>query len=206
MLRLLRVSPRLSAAACRAAQADAPIQQASCSPIRRDHRESSRRTIGPVIDALAQFRPARRADRPFWNAGRPRDVAREADGLFFYARGDRPRHAAHLRYRHRGRDRRVPEDDFDQLKPNGGVRAHDRHGAGAVPAVRPGPRRAAPPWTPSRAGPDPARSQPCARRSTETRPGAAARKERLERLLTRASAKRRGPDRGHQELRRRSER
>ena len=84
--------------------------------------ESSRRTIGPAIDAIAesglpeaQVVLQKWQNREMW--------LRESDGMFFWAE-EIDRDTLRIFDFDTGDDLgEVPDDDFDQIKPNSGIRA-----------------------------------------------------------------------------------
>ncbi|AJE48889.1 urea ABC transporter permease subunit UrtB [Celeribacter indicus] len=122
MSRLLIAAVLLVVALSQAASA----QDGSIQTVLQDHREaieaSSRRTIGPAIDAIANSGlPAARGvlrewqDRNMWQ--------REEDGLFFHAE-EVDRDTLRIYDFDTGEVvGEFPEDDFDQLRPNSGIRA-----------------------------------------------------------------------------------
>lgn len=94
-----------------------------------------RRSVGVVIDDLvasglpqAQTFLERWAGREVWQ--------RETDGLFFYAEETSGDTLALTDVDSGEQTTDVPDDDFQQVKPNGRRAPGDRHRAGAVPAVR----------------------------------------------------------------------
>ncbi|WP_292287231.1 urea ABC transporter permease subunit UrtB [Marivita sp.] len=104
-----------------AQQADAPIQQ-----VLQSHRdillESSRRTIGPAIDTLANSGlPAAQDVLERWQT---KDMwFNEDSGLFVYAEEIDRDTLRIFDFANGSEIGIVPDDDFDQLKPNSGIRS-----------------------------------------------------------------------------------
>jgi len=181
--RLLTVVFCLGAAPLAAQTPDAPIQR-----VLQEHREiileGSRRSIGPAIDAVAASGlPAAREVLSRWQA---REMwVEEASGLFIYAEEVDRDTLRVFDFADGSEIGVVADDGFDQIRPNGGIRA--MIGAALVRFQL--------------SDPDPDLRQrgldaierdaeashlPALRASIEGEPDAAirARKERLERLLT----------------------
>jgi urea transport system permease protein len=104
-----------------AQQSDAPIQQ-----VLQSHRdillESSRRTIGPAVDALANSgQPAAQDVLERWQS---KDMwFNEDSGLFVYAEEIDRDTLRIFDFADGSEIGIVPDDDFDQLKPNSGIRS-----------------------------------------------------------------------------------
>jgi len=163
-------------------------QQSAIQELLQQNRElietSSRRSIGPAIDALADsgLPSAQRVlekwqNKELWQ--------RESDGLFFFAE-EIDRDTMRLIDIETGADLGpVPEDDLDQLKPNSGIRG--MIGAALVRFQLGDPDPARRRDALQAIERDPEASHLAALRGSiesETEPAIRAGKERLERLLT----------------------
>jgi len=167
----------------RAQDADAPIQQ-----VLQEHAEiilsSSRRTIQPAIDAIrdsdldeAQLVLEKWAAREMW--------ANEESGLFVYAEEAGDDMLRIFDFATGDAIGEAPEDDFEQLKPNSGIRGLINSALVKFQLSDPDPaNRIAALTSLSRNGNE--SHLPVLRASIEDEPDAEikARKERLERLLT----------------------
>ncbi|WP_407492091.1 urea ABC transporter permease subunit UrtB [Pseudooceanicola sp. MF1-13] len=186
LLMALAVSVSLSALTAlpgNAQDADAPIQQ-----VLQDHAEiiikSSRRTIQPAIDAVrdsdldaAQLVLEKWAAREMY--------VNEATGLFVYAEEADDDMLRIFDFATAAEVGEAPEDDYDQIKPNSGIRGLINSALVKFQLSDPDPaNRIAALTSLSRNGNE--SHLPVLRASIEDEPDAdiKARKERLERLLT----------------------
>ena len=179
----LGLSLALAAAPLQAQDADAPIQM-----LLQEHGEiiqkSSRRTIQPAIDAL------RDSDLPAAKLALEKWAAREmwvdeATGLFVYAEEVDRDTLRIFDFADAGEIAEVPDEGYDQLKPNSGIRALIGSALVKFQLSDPDPAaRLAALTALERNGNE--SHLPVLRAAIEDEPDAAirARKERIERLLT----------------------
>ncbi|OWU79226.1 urea ABC transporter permease subunit UrtB [Phaeobacter sp. 22II1-1F12B] len=146
--------------------------------------ESSRRTIGPAIDAIAesglpeaQVVLQKWQNREMW--------LRESDGMFFWAE-EIDRDTLRIFDFDTGDDLgEVPDDDFDQIKPNSGIRALIGAALVRFQLTDPNPARRRDALQAIERDAEAAHLEPLrASIPDEPDPAIRAKKERLERLLT----------------------
>ena len=114
----------------------APAQSTPVQDVLQAHRalieKSSRRTIGPAIDALvASGLPQMQNVLEVWQAKEM--WQRKADGLFFAAIKNDDGLYLLKRFEDGAQIGTAASTDLKQLKPNSGVRADDCHRLGAIP-------------------------------------------------------------------------